>query len=204
MTEEQMLLLIGFVAFILLVAWVIWKNNRQQYQWFLRKVKNMWGNIPDREYTAKELDSISHYAKNHQDGRFMIDDITWNDLNMDQIFKAMNGTMSSCGEDVLYKMLRIPEFDRDVLEKRNELIQYFAKHEKERIEVQHLVNKVKKMSELSVSDYIYALKDVDRRSSLKYIIMASLTLVSFGLIFPIVIGTHSYHLIRDIVRTHNF
>lgn len=183
MTKEQMTFVIGFVAFILAVAWVIWKNNRQQYQWFLHKVKNMWGNIPEREYTAKELDSISHYAKNHQDGRFMIDDITWNDLSMDQIFMMMNGTMSSCGEDVLYRMLRIPEFDREVLKKRNELITYFSQNEKERIEIQHLVSKVKKMSELSISDYIYALKDVDRKSNLKYIIMAVLTLASIGLIF---------------------
>ncbi len=183
MTEQQIMLLFGFTLFILVTAWMIWSNNRQQRQWFLNRVKRMWGNVPERKYTAKELDSISHYAKNHQDGRFMIDDITWNDLSMDQIFMMMNGTMSSCGEDVLYRMLRIPEFDREVLEKRNELITYFAEHEKERIEVQQQVSKVRKMSELSVSDYIYALKDVEKENSWKYILMAGLTLLSIGLIF---------------------
>ncbi len=183
MSEQQILLIFGFTMFILVVAWTIWRNNRQQYQWFLHKVKGMWGNVPEREYTSKELDSISHYAKNHQDGHFMIDDITWNDLSMDSIFMMMNGTMSSCGEDVLYRMLRIPEFDREILEKRNELITYFAENEKERYEVQRLVSKVRKMSELSISDYIYALKDVDRESRLKYIVMAVATLFSLGLIF---------------------
>ncbi len=183
MNEEQLLLILGFAAFILIIAWTIWRDKRQQYRWFLNKVKNMWGNVPDREYTEKELESISHYARNHQKERFMIDDITWNDLSMDQIFMAINGTMSSCGEDVLYRMLRIPEFDREVLEKRNDLIEYFVEHEKERIAIQDLVRKVRKMSEISLMDYIYVLKDVDKKSNLKYIIMAALTLVSIGLIF---------------------
>ena len=58
---------------------------------------------PDREYTWEELESISHYAKHHEGERFMVDDITWNDLGMDQIFMLLNTTVSSCGEDVLYR-----------------------------------------------------------------------------------------------------
>lgn len=183
MKEEYMVILIGAAAVFLGIAWMIWSDKRRQYQSFLRKVKRMWGNLPNREYTAKELESISHYAKNHADDRFLLDDITWNDLNMDRIFMRMNATVSSCGEDVLYQMLRMPEFDENVLKKRADLIEYFSMHEEERIEMQYLLQKVRKFSELSVSDYMYALKDVDRRNSRKYKVMAALTLVSIGLIF---------------------
>lgn len=43
------------------------------------------GNRTDREYTQEELESISHYAKRNEGEQFMIDDITWNDLQMDEI-----------------------------------------------------------------------------------------------------------------------
>lgn len=62
----------------------------------------------------------------------MIDDITWNDLQMDEIFIRINNTLSSCGEDVLYQILRQPQMDRNVLDERERLIAYFQTHEEER------------------------------------------------------------------------
>ena len=37
-------------------------------------------------------ESISHYARRHEGEPFMIDDITRNDLQMDEIFIRMNNT----------------------------------------------------------------------------------------------------------------
>ena len=129
MTEESIIMLLTIAAIFIIAAVVMIRDKKKQRRWFLAKLRRMWGSVADREYTTEELDSISHYAKKHQNGRFMVDDITWNDLNMDQIFMVMNTTVSSCGEDVLYRMLRIPEFDVDVLEERNRLIEYFRTHE---------------------------------------------------------------------------
>ena len=97
----------------------------------------------------------------------MIDDITWNDLQMDEIFIRMNNTLSSCGEDVLYQMLRQPQMHREVLEERERLIAYFQTHEEERIQVLTRVKEVKKIWKMSIADYIDALKDVDRTGRAK-------------------------------------
>ncbi len=43
----------------------------------------------------------------------MIDDITWNDLGMDEVFKCINNTNSSVGQEYLYKMLREPVADAE-------------------------------------------------------------------------------------------
>lgn len=183
MSDESIMILAVIVVVIITAIAVMIRDKQKQKKWFLAKVHRLWGSVAEREYTQEELDSISHYARQHQDGRFMVDDITWNDLNMDQLFMVMNTTVSSCGEDVLYKMLRIPEFDPAVLEERNRLIEYFRTHEEERIQVQRLVKEVRKISSLSLADYIYALKDVERAGSVKYILLAALSLISIGVIF---------------------
>lgn len=162
---------------ILCAAMIIWDKIRQR-KWFQRHLKQRWGTIPDREYTQEELESISHYARRHEGEQFMIDDITWNDLQMDEIFIRMNNTLSSCGEDVLYQMLREPQMDRNVLDERERLIAYFQTHEEERIQVLTRVNEVKKIWKVSIADYIDALKDVDRRGRGKYPLLAGLSIAA--------------------------
>ena len=61
---------------------------------------------------------------------FAIDDITWNDLDMDRLYKMVNQTISSPGEDVLYDMMRRPVFSQAEIDKRDELIDFFSQHEK--------------------------------------------------------------------------
>ena len=142
--EWMITLLTAGGILILCAAMIIWDKIRQR-KWFLRHLKQRWGIIPDREYTQEELESISHYARRHEGEPFMIDDITWNDLQMDEIFIRMNNTLSSCGEDVLYQMLRQPQMHREVLEERERLIAYFQTHEEERIQVLTRVKEVKKI-----------------------------------------------------------
>lgn len=173
-SEWMITLLTAGGILILCAAMIIWDKIRQR-KWFLRHLKQRWGTVPDREYTQEELESISHYAKRNEGEQFMIDDITWNDLQMDEIFICMNNTLSSCGEDVLYQILRQPQMDQNVLDERERLIAYFQTHEEERIQVLTRVNEVKKIWKMSIADYIDALKDVDRRGRGKYPLLAGLS-----------------------------
>lgn len=183
MTRETIATFVTIIIFILVAAlWMI-RDKRKQKMWFLAKVRRMWGSVTEREYSTEELESISHYARRHQDGKFLVDDITWNDLNMDQIFINMNTTVSSCGEDVLYSMLRLPEFDGETLKERNRLMEYFRTHKEEREQIQLVVREVRKISAMSLSDYIFVLKDVEQRGTAKYILLACLTLAGIGAIF---------------------
>lgn len=176
-SEWMITLLTAGGILILCTAMIIWDKIRQR-KWFLRHLKQRWGTIPDREYTQEELESISHYARRHEGEPFMIDDITWNDLQMDEIFIRMNNTLSSCGEDVLYQMLRQPQMHREVLEERERLIAYFQTHEEERIQVLTRVKEVKKIWKMSIADYIDALKDVDRTGRAKYPMLAGLSVAA--------------------------
>lgn len=64
----------------------------------------------------------TYFDMEEHDG-YTIDDQTWNDFNMDEIFKKLDRTYSSAGEAILYKMLRNPLYDKKSLEKRDQIIE---------------------------------------------------------------------------------
>ena len=64
----------------------------------------------------------TYFDMEEHDG-YTIDDQTWNDFNMDEIFKKLDRTYSSAGEAILYKMLRNPLHDKKSLEKRDQIIE---------------------------------------------------------------------------------
>lgn len=172
-----------FIAVVMAVMTAIFLWNEHQHKiWLDRKLRGSWGKVPDREYRAEELESISHYALNHREGKFYVDDITWNDLGMEEIFMLLNNTVSSCGEEYLYYMLRTPELSGEVLRRREELMEYFSSHEEQRLRLQKLLCGVRKTS-LSLSDYIYILKDIPRKGTFAYKLLALLPLLSIGLMF---------------------
>lgn len=196
MTEQNIIITLIVVGIFVAAAVIMIRDKRRHRRWVLGELQKMWGSVATREYTSEELASIYSYTKKHKDGRFCVDDITWNDLNMEQFFILLNTTVSSCGEDVLYKMLRVPEFDQDVLDERNRLIEYFRTHEKERIQIQFVLREIRKMSNMSIYDYIDVLKNVEQKDSGKYIAMALATVVAivsifmqpvFGVLFLVVV-----------------
>ena len=151
----------------------LWDQHRAQ-KWNREQLRKSFGKAGRTEYADGELNGIVRYFEKHPKD-FQIDDITWNDLQMDEIFIRINNTLSSCGEDVLYQILRQPQMDRNVLDERERLIAYFQTHEEERIQVLTRVNEVKKIWKMSIADYIDALKDVDRRGRGKYPLLAGLS-----------------------------
>ena len=57
-----------------------------------------------------------------------LDEQTWNDLDMDNVYKKVDRAYSSVGEAVLYKMLRNPTTDEKTLKERDRVINYFEEN----------------------------------------------------------------------------
>ena len=126
--EKYIYIAIGAALLIFIIYSVVTTKKRLRTK-LLARVRASWGALPDREYTEEELKKIRTYfetVKSEDD--FCIDDITWNDLNMDVIFSLINQTFSSVGEEVLYDILRRPAFSEEELEERDRVITYFEKH----------------------------------------------------------------------------
>lgn len=167
-------LLIALGVVFLFFVWICYENRKRRKR-ILKKIRRTFGQVPDREYSPGDIEAISHYFRRKAGGSFYIDDITWNDLDMDRIFMLLNQTMSSPGEDVLYCMLRMPLFDSREVEKREKLIQFFAGHPEKREKIQVLLSAVGKTWHGSLSDTILALEEAPEvNTKLHWLMLAAL------------------------------
>lgn len=183
MGEETLISIVLVAAFLGIFLVTAVRNHQQQRKVFVNRVKKLWGQASDREYTYEEFQSISHYATRHRGNDFFIDDITWNDLDMDRVFMLLNNTVSSCGEEYLYAMLRRPLFAQEALDERNRLIEFFRKNEAVRIQMQTILAVIGKTRGISIGDYIYRFQDVQKKSILKYVVLLCAMIASIGSFF---------------------
>lgn len=149
-----------------------------------QKIRRLFGAVPEREYDTGDIEKISHYFRRKCKGQFVIDDTTWNDLDMDRIYMLVNQTMSSPGEDVLYAMMRMPLFTEEALEKREKLIEFFQKNEHAREEMQILLSAVGKTRFGSLSDTILALETAPEVSSGIHWIMFLALIADLVIVLP--------------------
>lgn len=153
---------IGIIALLLLSAAAVMLSENKRRKLFLQqKLKNAWGQIPDREYTYEDFHHISQFFYKRKKEGFFIDDITWNDLDMDRIFMLLNQTFSAVGGDCLYDILRKPVFEEKELKYRNQLMLFFAKNQEIREQVQTILASVRKSGSNSIYENIHVTTEVN-------------------------------------------
>lgn len=159
--EYLILFLALLLAGVLVFAKGLW-DARVQERWKRKKLREAFGKRAEREYADGEFVGIPRYFEKHQEG-FFLDDITWNDLDLDEIFLQMNSTGSSAGQEYLYAMLRTPSFSEEELSHREELMRYFTEHEEERLRLQTLYQQMGRTGKYSLYDYLDFLDDLGAR-----------------------------------------
>lgn len=157
-------------------------DYKQSEKDFIRKRYSDYGILPQREYKPERFEMISHYYQKHADG-FCIDDITWNDLNMDEIFKKMNFTYSAAGEEYLYYLLRRPCMEEEELLHREEIIRFFQEHADERAAHQAMYHKLGRTGKFSIYDYLDYLDGLGKRSNMPHYLALLLLAASIGILF---------------------
>ena len=203
---EYRYLILGLVAFIL-----IYILNNYRYKLKVRKyLKNSFGkdgdysfSKNDREKYLKEgfLILTKYFNKNK-----IVDDITWNDLDMIKVFDKIDKSNSTIGAQGLYYKLRTLDNTDEELNYFQNLVGFFRKNEDIRSNVQEEFNMLGRAHNLSV------LKTLENGFTMKifspifYIILgimpiASLLLffvnptLAFGMFFIAIIINITYTLI---------
>jgi DNA mismatch repair ATPase MutS len=135
-----------------MVVIVIWSliSNKNNLQTLKLRLGREWGETPSEEYASEKLESLKSYYNSRKDSNLDVDDITWNDLDMDEIFMEMNNTQSSIGEEYLYSLLRKPCFSEEELKERNRLMKIFTDQEEKRIDLQARLHNMGKLRSISV------------------------------------------------------
>lgn len=91
------------------------------------------------EYADYKMNNIATFFKN-KNQKEGIDNITWSDLSMDDVYKKINNTESSAGREVLYDMLRNPLYSLKELKKRDNIVEYFMHNFEERLKLQLILS----------------------------------------------------------------
>ena len=180
--------MIKYYLLIAAVIFVVFLYNSIQFRKNEKKklmeiIRNNWGSFTKREYSYDELKKITYNYLKLSKSNFHIDNITWNDLNMDSVYQLINNTYSSAGEEYLYGMLRVPVFDKEILSEREELIEKFTNNEEEAIKLQEIFAKLGRTKNISLSEFMDKLTDIKKKNNLIHYFCIMLFFISAVLLF---------------------
>lgn len=156
--------------------------DRSEKKRFEKKLYESYGKCPDKEYKVERFLRIPGYYEHHR-RQGQIDDITWNDLSMDQVFMRLNYTISSSGEEVLYDMLRTPDRSEEELQYFDNIVTYFMENAKQRVAFQKIMGNLGNTGKFSLYDYLEYLHTLGDRSNTKDIIANILYLPALLLMY---------------------
>lgn len=169
---EQILVILGIFLFICIVSLISNRNRKRRRKIFIHE---KFGKAPDpREWNEN--------IRNYYDvaGGGSVDDITWNDLSMDEVFQRIDGCDTSVGQEVLYWKMRRNQMDpeeRQLFERR---VGTFARNEKERETLEELLCDIgKSMSSYYIPSYMDAVEEYMLKNPWVYRILQILLGVSF-------------------------
>lgn len=114
------------------------KRGRRSAEQFRRQ----FGAVPDVHYFPEDMTHIRAYFDFRRDtGRdgFLLDEITWNDLEGDAVFRRINPGLTTSGEQYLYYLLRSPAQDEATWEARRSLIGLMGRDEGLRVKLQQIL-----------------------------------------------------------------
>ncbi|MEF2574894.1 MAG: hypothetical protein UIQ90_03675, partial [Eisenbergiella sp.] len=157
-------------------------DEKKERKWRRKRLLENFGKGGRTEYADGELNAVPRYYQKHQEA-FSLDDITWNDLDMDRIFLQMNSCGSSAGQEYLYYLLRTPSFSMEELERREALMRFFETETDERLRMQEIFVQMGRSGKYSIYDYLELLDSLGERSNTLTIWVDIALAVSVLLIF---------------------
>lgn len=151
------ILLFAALAFFIIIFVTIQSriNSKKKLR---KRLLDSYGKDPSSNFDFEIWGSAYDYwdlKQFNEKIQYFIDDTTWNDLDMDNIFKRLNSCLTSIGDELLFATLREPQKTCAPLEKREILINFFQTHPKERLEIQVILAKLGKANYNGISSLIY-------------------------------------------------
>ena len=196
-------IILGAVIVLFLIIYMIRcvLDEKRRKKEFKKSLYENYGNVTSKKYPEGRLETIATHFKRIT-GEFCVDDITWNDLEMDKVFCRMDYTFSAAGEEMLYTLLRIPTADESELEKREMLIRWFSEHTDDRVKLQLLFASIGRTGKYSIYEYMDYLDGLKEKSNAKhYAVIVAMVISVFlcfspysGIGFALVCGLLCYNL----------
>ena len=166
-------------------------SDRQARIKFRQRLVNEFGKAPTG-FNPDIWGSVSDYwdrKLKYEKIDVAIDELTWSDLDMDDVFKRLDTCLTSVGDEVLYATLHEPKWKEDTFKDREKLINFFTENPKERLEIQMLLSKLGKSSYNDVSALIFESELKALKNPMVYTILSIIPLLCIGIcLFNVTIG----------------
>ncbi len=163
-----------------------------------RVMLSAFGKPPgDRSTVWESISSYHFFRQKHEVNPHHIDDLTWDDLDMDSVFERINTCITSVGEEYLYSLLHEPGFDTAWMEERERLIRFFDENPAVRKQVQLVLFDMGRQNYNGLASLIHSTKQVTLTRPyiyklLMYLPLLGLLLLPFNLTAGIIVIVGSF------------
>ena len=187
---DELIILVGLAAILLYMIYLGFTEKKRRRRVLERRLKENYGKANSRKLKYEDLERISQFTKDNgctRNGRdYFIDSLTWDDLNMDDIFCQMAYTGSSVGDDYLYYLLHHPTQSEEVLKELEAKVSYYQSNADERIKLQVLFHEMGRLQHYSLSRYIRFMEEMipgknTRHHLANFLLVGSLALMVFSM-----------------------
>ena len=151
----------------------------------MRRFEEDYGKAPDKRQPVKKYQRDFHnFSGEEQPDPSAVDAITWNDLNMDAVYRRINSCVSSIGEEVLYHQLHMLTADEAVLRQRERLIHWMQNDAANRKRLQSILLGIGKREYSFLSYYLFHAADKKLGQTRRYLLRGLLPLAGI-LLMPV-------------------
>jgi len=170
----------GIAAISGILAFYFFKKFKREKD--IVYVKENWPQGLKRKRNIEGIKSYFSLVKNEDS--YFIDDQTWSDLDMDDVYSKIESTLTTPGEQVLYYLLRNPIFSEDELKNRDRIIEHFQKNDANRENLQVILLGLGKQVHGNILD-LFSEEKIDTRFRFVYDILgiAPLVILPFYFVF---------------------
>lgn len=167
-----------------IVGWRGMLEQKKQRALAEKLIREEYGTVPGRERRREEAAVKGSYLLDRKTAStFFLDDITWNDLDLDLVFQRMNYARSSAGAAELYRMLRCPVMERETLRERDALASCMQEKNALREQMSMALYEIGFTGKYAFEDYLDYLENLGKRDNVRHILMDLLYLPAVGLLF---------------------
>jgi DNA mismatch repair ATPase MutS len=170
----------GVIISIVFIVLGLAARNKMLYHKNLQQIRDGYGKENKRDRKFEDIKLLFDVLKYKSKGEIYVDDQTYLDLNMEEVFGKMDRTLSSPGEQYLYHILRNPILNEGKLINRNKTIRFFQEHKEIREKIQTGLLKVGRQSNNSITSFLW--NEIPYKTSIKPFLNV-LTILAVGSIF---------------------
>ena len=173
-------------AAAVLVIWLMVRRNRSDRKAFLAEQRRTWGAVPKAGRTDEEIRLLRTYAEREEEensSSFSLDALTWNDGEMNSLFRRMDGCVSDPGREVLLDWLTHPLPEEETYRRRRALIRAFSEQERLRDAAAEALAGLREKKCTSFYADMRELDGAQELSAAPFVLLAGLTVLSVVLLF---------------------